>query len=619
MVLRRIAGHKDLTELREKLQSASREARLTISVCGDTGCTVCGSAGLAEAFRETLERRNLARDVELKVTGCLGFCEQAPVVLVFPGPIFYQKVLPADVNEIVERTVEHNEVVERLLYTHPQTGEKIAQASEIPFYKNQSRALLEANWHTDPLDISDYIAQGGYRALSKVLAGMTPEAVIAEVRQAGLRGRGGAGFPTALKWEACRRAGGEEKYVICNADEGDPGAFMDRSLLEGNPHAVLEGMLIAGFCIGARTGIIYVRAEYPTAVIKVEKAVQQARDLGLIGRDILGSGFDFEVGVSKGAGAFVCGEETALVRAAEGLVGEPRQKPPYPAEQGYRGKPTLVNNVETFANVPPIINEGPGAYRRLGTESSGGTKIFCLVGKVRNSGLVEVPFGTTLRQIIFEIGGGIKGGKRFKAVQTGGPSGGCLPEDMLDTPVDFEELARAGSIMGSGGMIVMDEDTCVVDLARYFLNFLKNESCGKCFSCRVGISRMLEILERITQGDGAMEDLALLEELATLVKDASLCGLGQTAGNPVLSTLRYFREEYLAHVQQRQCPAGVCRSLFAYRVDDLKCTGCDACTANCPVAAIEGEPGEPHRIDAGRCTRCGTCVEACAFEAITKG
>ena len=609
---------EDINSLREKLKERLDQERLRIVVCGDTGCTVRGSSDLVKAIDENLRQRGLVEKVELKVTGCLGFCEKGPLVLVFPGAIFYQKVQAADAAEIVEKTVVQREVIERLLYTDPASGGKIVSAYDIPFYKMQNRLLLETGWFINPLDIDDYIARGGYAALAKVLGGMTPEAVIAEMKEARLRGRGGAGFMTGLKWEFCRAAAGDEKYILCNADEGDPGAFMDRSLLEGNPHAVLEGIIIAAYAVGAREGIIYIRIEYPTAVLKIEQAVRQARKYGLLGKNILSSGFDFEVTISKGAGAFVCGEETALVRAAEGKVGEPRQKPPFPADVGFRGKPTVINNVETFVNVPTIIRSGAAAYREIGTGSSGGTKIFCLVGKVNNTGLVEVPFGTTLRQIIFGIGGGIKDGKKFKAVQTGGPSGGCLPEKMLDLKVDFQDLAQAGSIMGSGGMIVMDEETCVVDVARYFLQFLKSESCGKCFSCRVGIDRMLEIFDRITTGGGSPEDLDLLEELAVTVKDTSMCGLGQTSANPVLSTLKYFREEYLAHVSGKRCPAGVCRALFRYRIDEDLCAGCGSCAEECHAGAILETDKGCYRINPEQCTRCGACVETCALDAITK-
>jgi NADH-quinone oxidoreductase subunit F len=616
--LKRFAAPEEVMKVRQSLEGRLDGNRPRLAICGDTGCTVCGADGLAAAVKEVMERKDPAGRLELKVTGCLGFCEQAPVVLVFPGAYFYRKVKAADAEEIVEKALLQEGPVARLLYTDPSSGKKIACAGEIPFYRHQERVLLDANWHVNPLDIYDYLARGGYAALLKVLGGMSPGEVLGEMKEARLRGRGGAGFYTWLKWELCRTRAGSKKYVICNADEGDPGAFMDRSLLEGNPHAVLEGMLIAGYAIGAVEGIVYLRTEYPTAVAKLDQAVRQARELGFLGEDILGSGFAFDISIVRGAGAFVCGEETALIRAAEGKVGEPRQKPPFPAESGYRGRPTVINNVETFANVPLIVNRGAVAYRAAGTENSGGTKIFCLVGKVNNSGLVEVPFGTPLRKIVFDIGGGIKGGKRFKAVQTGGPSGGCLPEEKLDLRVDFEDLAGAGSIMGSGGMIVMDEDTCVVDVTRYFLNFLKDESCGKCFSCRVGVDRMLEIVGGITEGAGSEEDLALLEELALVVKDTSMCGLGQTAANPVLSTLRYFRSEYLAHVREKRCPAKVCRALFRYRVDEDLCSGCGFCARECSAGAIGEGPDGLYLIDPAVCNRCGVCVEACASDAITK-
>ena len=613
----KVMSPEELIRLRSELWDRLDPEKPRIVVCGDTGCTVRGSRELAAALEKALEQHALRDKIELKITGCLGFCEQGPLVLIFPGAILYQKVQASDAAQIIEQTVLKNELIDRLLYTDPSNNVKISSAYDISFYKMQTRLLLETCWHIDPLDIHDYIARGGYAALAKILSGMTPESVIAEIKAAKLRGRGGAGFLTGLKWELCRAARGDEKYILCNADEGDPGAFMDRSLLEGNPHGVLEGIIIAAYAVGAKEGVIYIRIEYPTAVFKIEQAVEQARRLGFLGKNILGSGFDFEITISKGAGAFVCGEETALIRAAEGKVGEPRQKPPFPADVGFRGKPTVINNVETFVNVPLIINRGAVEYQKVGTENSGGTKIFCLVGKVQNTGLVEVPFGTTLRRIIFEIGGGIKDGKKFKAVQTGGPSGGCLPEEMLDLKVDFPDLARAGSIMGSGGMIVMDEETCVVDVARYFLQFLKSESCGKCFSCRVGIDRLLEILDRITTGTGTMEDLDLLEELAVTVKDTSMCGLGQTSANPVLSTLKYFRDEYLAHIRDKRCPAGVCRALFCYRIDQDLCVGCGSCAEQCSAGAIiETEQG--YRIDPDKCTRCGYCVENCVADAISK-
>ncbi len=560
--MQKLVSGAELNALQHKLQEGIDPNRPRLILCGDTGCRVCGSAEVEAALKESLEKWDLADKIEYKSTGCLGFCEKAPLLLIFPGAFFYQKVQPGDAPEIVEQTIRQGKVIERLLYTDPEDGSKISCAYDIPFYKYQNRMLLESSWHTDPLDIYDYLARGGYGALAMVLDTMEPQAVIDTLKEARLRGRGGAGFSTGLKWELCRAAKDEEKYIICNADEGDPGAFMDRSLLEGNPHAILEGMLIAGFAVGAKEGILYIRAEYPTAVAKIEEAICQARALGLLGNQILGTEFDFEIVISKGAGAFVCGEETSLIRAAEGGVGEPQQKPPYPAQKGYKGKPTVINNVETIANVAPLLKQGAVSYRAAGTAGSGGTKIFCLVGKSNNAGLIEVSFGTPLVDVIYGIGGGIKKGRRFKAVQTGGPSGGCLPASMLDLRIDFEEFAQAGSIIGSGGMIVMDEDTCIVDMARYFLDFLKHESCGKCFSCRVGIDRMLEILQKITLGLARESDLDLLEELAVTVREISLCGLGQTAPNQVLSSLRYFREEYLAHIRDRKCPASVCEALF---------------------------------------------------------
>lgn len=553
---------EDLRSLHKSLEGRLDPQKPRIILCGDMGCRVCGSVELSATIRDALEKRNLTDKIEFKVTGCLGFCEKAPVLMVFPGAIFYEKVQTDDIEEIVEKTLLQNEVIERLLYMDPEDGKRITSAHEIPFYKSQKRLLLEANWYVDPLDIRDYFARGGFGAFSKVLDTMEPEDVINTLKDARLRGRGGAGFPTGLKWEYCRAAAGDEKYVICNADEGDPGAFMDRSLLEGNPYAVLEGMLIAGFTVGAKKGIIYIRAEYPAAVAKIEEAIRQAHELGLMGKNILGSGFEFEIVVSKGAGAFVCGEETALIRGAEGGVGEPLQKPPFPAEAGYKGKPTAINNVETLANITLVIERGAESYRKIGTPLSGGTKIFCLVGKVNNAGLIEVSFGTKLSDVIFGIGGGIKNNKRFKAVQTGGPSGGCLPASMLNLKIDYEEFAKAGSIIGSGGMIVMDEDTCIIEMACYYLDFLKNESCGKCFSCRVGIDRMLEILQNITLGLAAESDLDLLEELAITVRETTQCGLGQTAPNQVLSSLRYFRDEYIEHVRDKKCSASVCEALF---------------------------------------------------------
>ncbi len=530
--------------------------------------------------------------------------------------IFYQRVTPDDLKEIIAETVVKKKIIERLLYIDSDTGEKIRYEKDIPFYRKQKRVVFGNNGLIDPENIEDYIAIGGYKALAKALFKMKPEEVIEEVKKSGLRGRGGGGFPTGRKWEFCRRAKGEIKYVICNADEGDPGAYMDRSLLEGNPHSVLEGMIIGAYAIGSNEGYVYVRNEYPLAVKNVKIAIEQAKKYGLLGKDILCSDFDFDVKISMGGGAFVCGESTALMASIEGKVGEPRAKYIHTAEAGLWNRPTNLNNVETWANVPLIINKGRTWYSRIGTKESKGTKIFSLVGKIKNTGLVEVPMGITLREIIYDIGGGIPNGKRFKAIQTGGPSGGCLPTKFLDLPVDFERLTETGSMMGSGGMIVMDEDTCMVDVARYFLNFLNEESCGKCVPCREGLKRMLEIITAITRGEGKEDDILLLEELSEVIKTTSLCGLGQTAPNPVLSTIRYFRDEYKAHIGDKRCPAGVCRELIQYVIDKKKCTGCGVCKNICPEGAIIGQKKRSHRIDVAKCIKCGLCKDVCKFGAI---
>jgi NADH-quinone oxidoreductase subunit F len=568
------------------------------------------------AFREEIALQGLVDEVDVLTTGCHGFCERGPVVVMRPENIFYQRVQVKDVPEIVSETVVKGSIVERLLYTHPQTGEKIVYEDDVPFYALQERVILGDNGFIDPTRIDDYIMRDGYSALAKALDTMEPEEIVEIVKRSGLRGRGGAGFPTGRKWESCRKAEGEPKYVICNADEGDPGAYMNRSTLEGNPHLVLEGMIIGAYAIGSSEGYIYVRHEYPLAVENFELALRAARRYGLLGKDILGSGFDFDVGIARGGGAFVCGESSALMRSLEGEVGEPTAKYVHSVERGLWEKPSTLNNVGTWANVPHIINKGWEWYRSLGTESSPGTKIFSLVGKVNNTGLVEVPMGITLREIIFDIGGGIPGGKAFKAVQTGGPSGGCIPESLLDLPVDFDELTRVGSMMGSGGMIVMDEDTCMVDVARYFLNFLREESCGKCTPCREGIARSLKILNRICEGEGQPGDIPLLEELGELLQGFSLCALGQTAANPVLSTIRYFRDEYEAHIDEHRCPAAVCKALITYTIDPEACTGCAACARQCPQEAISGERKEPHKIDQDLCIRCGVCLDTCRFNAV---
>ena len=613
-----ISSPEELRARRESLAGRQQDALRTITLCSGTGCMALGSAQVFEAFEAQIYQRDLADKIILKRTGCHGFCEQGPVLVILPERFFYPGVQVEDVSEIFERTVLEGEVIERFCYTDPASGRKIAYEHELPFYKAQTRLVFRNNAELDPTDLDEYIVRDGYAALAKALSDMRPDDVIEEVKLAGLRGRGGAGFPTGLKWELCRKSPGDEKYLICNADEGDPGAFMDRSLLEGSPHAIIEGMVIAGYAIGARHGMVYVRAEYPLAVRNLTTALQQAREEGLLGDNILGSGFAFDISVHQGAGAFVCGEETALIASLEGKRGMPKARPPFPAQSGYRGMPTNINNVETFANVPLIILHGHDWYGAIGTETSKGTKIFALAGKVMNTGLVEVPMGTTLRQIIFDIGGGIPDDKAFKAAQIGGPSGGCIPNEYLDLPIDYDSLAEIGAIMGSGGLVVMDEDTCMVDIARFFIQFVQEESCGKCVPCRIGTRRMLEILTSFTTGNGAPEDIERLELLGAMVKKASLCGLGQTAPNPVLSTIRHFRDEYEAHVNDKHCPAGVCQALITYRILPDVCTGCGACAAVCPVGAITGEKKKPHTIDAAICTKCGACYRTCKFDAIVR-
>jgi len=540
------------------------------------------------------------------------------LVVIRPKRIFYQRVKPEDIPEIISETVLNGTIIDRLLYVDPATNEKIVYEPDVPFYKKQTQNILGANSAIDPTQIDDYIAIGGYSALSKVLFHMSSEEVVAEIKRSGLRGRGGGGFPTGRKWESCLHAEGDVKYVICNADEGDPGSFQDRAILEGNPHSVVEGMIIGAYAIGSHQGYIYVRNEYPLAVRHARIAIEEAMDYGLLGKDILGSGFDFTVSISRGGGAFVCGESSALMASLEGKIGEPKAKYVHMSEKGLWDKPSLLNNVKTWANVPLIINKGAEWYSQIGTAGSKGTMIFALVGKINNTGLVEVPMGITLREMIYDIGGGIPGGKKFKAVQTGGPSGGCIPEQYLDTPVDFDELTKLGSMMGSGGMIVMDEDTCMVDVAKYFVNFLEGESCGKCVPCREGLHRMGEILSDITRGQAEMEDLDLLEDLAGTLRDGSLCALGTTAANPVLTTLRYFRDEYVAHIEQKRCPAGVCRELIQYSIDPEKCEGCLRCLRACPTEAVSGEKRKPHTIDQSRCIKCGACSDVCKFGAVIK-
>ena len=615
--MKRLASKEELFELYRQLKAKREQEKRYIAVCNGTGCLANRGREVFEAFRRELSSRGLDREgVTVRATGCHGFCGRGPLVVVYPEKVFYQKVKPEDVPEIVEKTVVNGEIVERLLYKDPASGEAVLHEEDIPFYKKQMRLLLAANGIIDPKSIEDYISIGGYQALAKALTEMEPMQIVEEVIKSGLRGRGGAGFPTGWKWEDAAKQDSPIKFVICNADEGDPGAYMDRSLLEGNPHSVIEGMIIGAYAVGANKGFIYVRKEYPLAVENATIAIQQARELGLLGENILGTDFSFDIEIARGGGAFVCGESSALMASIEGRVGEPRSKYIHATESGLWGRPTVLNNVETWANVPIIINRGADWYASIGTEGSKGTKIFSLVGAVNNTGLVEVPMGITLREVIFDIGGGIPNGRKFKAVQTGGPSGGCLPEELLDLPVDFDSLDEAGSMMGSGGMIVMDETACMVDVARYFVKFLSEESCGKCTPCREGLKQMLDILNRITMGEGTEEDIALLEELGEVMKNASLCGLGKTAANPVLSTIRYFRHEYEEHVRDKKCRAGVCKALISYVIDQEACTGCHVCALKCPVGAISGERKEPHTIDQEKCVKCGICKEVCKFNAV---
>jgi len=608
--MQKITSPDALEQLRKEIL-ARREHRPSVSVCAGAGCVASGANQVIAAFKAEIEKQGLKADVDTKGTGCPGFCERGPVVVIYPEEICYLQVKAEDVPEIVSQTVKEKKVVERLLFVDPVKGEKATHESDIPFYKNQVRNIIGSNIKIDPKNIEDYLALGGYSALAKALCQSSPEQVIDMVKNSGLRGRGGAGFPTGKKWEFARNNTEKTRYVVVNADEGDPGAFMDRAILEGNPHSILEGFTIGAYAIGANEGYFYVRQEYPLAVENITIAIEQAKKLGLLGKNILGSKFDFNVKVHRGAGAFVCGEETSLLASLEGMAGEPKARPPYPAVKGLWGKPTNINNVETWANIPFIINSGAAAFASIGTEGSKGTKIFSLVGKVNNTGLVEVPMGVTLRDIVYKIGGGVPGGKKFKAVQTGGPSGGCIPEEYLDMKVDFDELAKVGAIMGSGGMIVMDEDTCMVDVARYFVDFLRDESCGKCVPCREGIRQMLKILTRITTGKGRDGDVELLEEIAETTRNTALCALGKTAPSPVLSTIRYFRDEYEAHIKQKKCPALSCKDLLSYYIDPEKCRACMSCLKNCPAEAIAGGKNLIHVIDQQKCTKCGTCVEVC--------
>ncbi len=612
-----LSSPADLLREREQLRKRRSPTAKCVRVCIGTGCAARGSRRLHELFAEAAKQTGAKVEAVTSV-GCHGFCERGPIVVVEPGEILYQRVEEPDVAEIFRETVLSGRIVERLLYEDPATGAKAKTADEIPFYRAQERIVLAHNGVIDPKSIGDYIAVGGYTALAKALSTMTPEEVLSEVERSGLRGRGGGGFPTGRKWRSCRDAPGSPKYVICNGDEGDPGAFMDRAIMEGNPHAILEGMVIGAYAIGSAQGYIYVRNEYPLAVEHLREAIQQARQTGLLGQDILGSGFSFDIRINRGGGAFVCGESTALMASLEGRPGEPRAKYVHTVESGLWGKPTNLNNAETWANVPAIINRGGEWFASIGTAKSKGTKVFSLVGEVVNTGLVEVPMGMTLRRIIEEIGGGVKNGKAFKAVQTGGPSGGCIPADHLDAQVDFDELTKLGSMMGSGGMIVMNEDTCMVSIAKYFLNFLKDESCGKCTPCREGLAQMLHILERITHGEGRPGDVERLEELAELLEGTALCALGKTAANPVLSTIRYFPDEYDAHILQQRCPAKECKGLFRYQIDPEACKACGICREACPVEAISGEKKVPHVIDQEKCTLCGTCLDKCPFSAVLK-
>ena len=589
-----------------------------ILVCGGTGCASSGSQEVQKAFHEELEKRNLDKEILVVQTGCHGMCEMGPIVVIYPEGTFYCRVQASDVTEIVQEHLVKGRPVPRLLYTAPEDASKVPFYKDIPFYGKQHRIALKNCGYINPDNIEEYIARGGYEGLGKALTTMTPAQVIEEVKISGLRGRGGGGFPTGLKWSFAAKSPGPKKYVICNADEGDPGAFMDRSLIEGDPHAIIEGMMIGAYAIGADEGYIYCRAEYPLAIERLKTAIAQAEDFGLMGADILGTGFNFTLHIKEGAGAFVCGEETALMGSIEGRRGMPMPRPPFPAVHGLWGKPTNINNVETWANVAQIIVNGGAWYASMGTEKSKGTKVFALTGKVKHTGLVEVPMGITLREIIFDIGGGILNDKKFKAVQIGGPSGGCLTEAHLDLPVSYESLTGAGAIMGSGGMVVMDEDNCMVDVAKFFLEFTQRESCGKCVPCREGTKHMLLLLEKITSGRGTMEDLTTLEQLADMVKEMSLCGLGQTAPNPVLTTLRYFRDEYEAHIRDKRCPSHACTALLRYEIDPDKCKRCGLCAKNCPVNCISGSRQEPYRIDQEKCIRCGTCFQKCPFGAIRK-
>ena len=617
---------KGLLDLRQAGESNDAEAKKRaqetgcshLMVCGGTGCQASQSAKLVDDLKASIVKRGLSEKVKVDITGCFGFCEKGPIVKIHPDNVFYTQVMPEDAEEIVESHIVNKQIIDRLLFEEPTLKQKVKEHHDMSFYKKQMRIALRNCGLINPENIAEYIANEGYQALGTVLTQMTDEAVIDLMKKSGLRGRGGGGFPTGLKWEMTRKSKADQKYVICNADEGDPGAFMDRSILEGDPHSVLESMAITGYATGATKGFIYIRAEYPLAIARLEIAISQARHYGLLGENIFGTDFSFDVELKYGAGAFVCGEETALIHSIEGERGEPTTKPPFPSQSGLWGKPTTVNNVETYANIPPIVLNGPEWYGSIGTEKSKGTKVFALAGKINNVGLVEVPMGITLREIIYDIGGGIKDGKAFKAVQTGGPSGGCIPASDLDIAIDYESLGAIGSMMGSGGMIVMDETDCMVNIAKFYLEFTVEESCGKCTPCRVGNKRLFEMLTKITEGKGTEQDLIDLKELGETIKDTSLCGLGQTAPNPILSTMKYFWDEYEAHVKEKRCPAGVCQSLLSYEVVAEKCIGCTACSRVCPVSCISGAVKQVHEIDQSKCIKCGACEDKCKFNAIIK-
>jgi len=618
-MIKKLNSKQDLEALRKELANGRGTGKPVIAVCNGTACHPYGCAQIIEAFKQELSKQGLEKKAELRITGCHGLCEKGPIAVIQPGDIFYQQIKLEDVPEIISETISKGNIIDRLLHTDPVTGKKITHRNEVPFYRKQKRNILGNNTEINPIKIEDYIAIGGYTALAKALFEMTPEQIIEEIKRSGLRGRGGAGFPTGIKWESCRHAPGDIKYVIVNADEGDPGAYANEGLLSGNPHSVLEGLIIGAYAIGSHQGYVYVRNEYPLALANITVALNQAQQLGMLGDNILGSGFDFNVRINRGGGAFVCGESTALMASLEGKVGEPRAKYVHTVEKGLWNKPSDLNNVETWSNVPLIINKGADWYRTLGTEGSKGTKIFSLVGKINNTGLVEVPMGITLREIIYDIGGGIREGKKFKAVQTGGPSGGCLPESLLDLPVDFDELTKAGSMMGSGGMIVMDETTCMVDIAKYFLTFLEEESCGKCVPCREGVKRMRQILNDITEGKGNEGDLDLLERLSATLIDSSLCALGSTAPNPVLTTIRYFKDEYEAHIKEKRCPAGVCKALIHYYIIEEKCPDCGRCIKACPQEAITSVgKKKPVVLTESKCIKCGACYDVCKLGAIGK-